>query len=170
VNWKIKGTNITADYIPGTDMRTIAPCIIVSERASVSPKSGEKIDFSNMKSYTYTVTAENGTQKVYRAQAMTRMSAYYVPKESLPEWLVSMIDNEIEVINLLPYTWIPIFQLEWRNRTMYEIVTISGYCPVYYDDGTKVVWTDEDLRSFHTESINRVLIYLKCCMCEFLNY
>ena len=69
VNWEINGTNITAVYPAGTDLSSIEPFIIVSDYATVSPKSGEKMDFSNGKEVTYTVKSEDGTVKVYKAKA-----------------------------------------------------------------------------------------------------
>ena len=69
VNWVINGTNITAVYPAGTDLSSIEPFIVVSASATVSPKSGVKMDFSNEKEVTYTVKAEDGTEKIYKAKA-----------------------------------------------------------------------------------------------------
>ena len=71
INWEIKDTRITAVYPAGADLSAIAPFVIVSERAIVNPKSGEKTDFSNERVVVYTVTAEDGTKKIYKAQATT---------------------------------------------------------------------------------------------------
>ena len=69
VNWKINGTNITATYPAGFDLSSIAPVIVVSEKASVNPPSGTKTNFSNEKEVTYIVIAEDGNEKDYNAQA-----------------------------------------------------------------------------------------------------
>jgi len=69
VNWEINDTNITAVYPAGSDLRSIAPVITISEKATVSPQSGEKVDFSNENEITYIVIAEDGTEKIYKAQA-----------------------------------------------------------------------------------------------------
>ena len=69
VNWEISGTRITGLYPAGKDLSSVAPIIIVSEKATVNPQSGVKTDFSNEVEVTYTVTAEDGTEKVYKAQA-----------------------------------------------------------------------------------------------------
>ena len=69
INWTINDTRITGLYPAGTDLSDITPIVIVSVKASVNPKAGEKADFSNEKEVTYTVTAEDGTQKIYKAQA-----------------------------------------------------------------------------------------------------
>ena len=62
--------NITAIYSKGSNVSGIAPTIEVSENATVKPLSGTPQDFSNGKTVTYTVTAEDGkTTKVYTAQA-----------------------------------------------------------------------------------------------------
>ena len=75
VSWEINGTNITAVYPSGTDLSSITPLIIVSEKASVNPASGTKTDFSNEKEVTFTVTAEDGTEKVYKVQAKTEKNS-----------------------------------------------------------------------------------------------
>jgi len=68
-DWIIAGTNIIGYYLIGTDLSSIAPTIIISEKATVNPPSGAKMDFSNEKVITYTVIAEDGTVKIYKAQA-----------------------------------------------------------------------------------------------------
>lgn len=47
----------------GTDVTHLAPTVVVSDGASVSPASGEPQDFTNP--VAYTVTAQNGTTSVY---------------------------------------------------------------------------------------------------------
>jgi len=69
INWAINDTRITGLYPVGTDLSDISPIVIVSDWASVHPQSGEKTDFSNEKEVIYTVTAEDGTKKIYKAQA-----------------------------------------------------------------------------------------------------
>ena len=69
VNWTINDTRITADYPAGADLSSITPFIIVSEKATIDPPSGTKTDFSNEKEIVYTVTAEDGTVKIFKAQA-----------------------------------------------------------------------------------------------------
>jgi glucan-binding YG repeat protein len=59
----ISGTNIRVTVPAGTDVTALAPTIIVSEGASVSPASGVARDFTAP--VTYTVTAENGGAKTY---------------------------------------------------------------------------------------------------------
>ena len=70
VNWEIKDTNIIAVYPADSDLSSITPVITISEKATVSPQSGEKVDFSNENEVTYIVTAEDGTEKIYKAQAI----------------------------------------------------------------------------------------------------
>ena len=69
INWEIKDTRITGLYPAGTDLSALTPIVLVSEKASVIPQSGEETDFSNEKEVIYTVTAEDGTKKIYKAQA-----------------------------------------------------------------------------------------------------
>ena len=67
VNWEINDTNITPFYADWIDLSTITPLITISPKASVNPPSGTETDFSDEKEVIYTVTAENGTEKVYKA-------------------------------------------------------------------------------------------------------
>ena len=58
---------ITGTYPKGTVVTSLTHTIVVSDKATVLPKSGEAKDFTN--SVTYTVTAEDGTKKSYTATA-----------------------------------------------------------------------------------------------------
>lgn len=49
----------------GTDLTNLTPIITISDKATISPISGEPVDFTNP--VTYTVTAEDGSQAVYLA-------------------------------------------------------------------------------------------------------
>lgn len=86
VEWDINGTNITATYPAGSDLSSITPTIIVSEKATTSLKSGEEIDFSNLKEAICTVTAENGTVKVYQAQATAETPCHCIMDTLKGEW------------------------------------------------------------------------------------
>ena len=68
VNWVINGAHITGFYPEGIDLSSIETYMIISEKASVNPQPGIT-DFSNGREITYTVTAEDGTVKIYTAQA-----------------------------------------------------------------------------------------------------
>ena len=63
-------------YPHGTDVSSITPAIVVSPKATVSPASGKPQDFSTGEWIYYTVTAENGKAKEYRAKAEV---AAYIP-------------------------------------------------------------------------------------------
>lgn len=54
------GKTISIDVPFGTDLSDIIPEIVISEGASISPASGESVDFSITGSVDYTVTAEKG--------------------------------------------------------------------------------------------------------------
>jgi len=69
--WNIDELNIEGIYSLDSDISAISPTIVVSEKATISPASGELQDFSDGKTVTYTVTAEDGvTKKVYTAKVM----------------------------------------------------------------------------------------------------
>ena len=70
-SWSVSGNAITGNYPKGATVSNISPTIVVSPKATVSPKSGDVQDFSNDKTVTYTVTAEDGkTTKTYTARAI----------------------------------------------------------------------------------------------------
>ena len=55
---------ITVEVPVGTDVTKLAPAITISEEATVSPASGEVMNFTNP--VTYTVTAEDGSTASYK--------------------------------------------------------------------------------------------------------
>ena len=73
--WQIQGLNITGDYVKGDNVSNMRPVIVVSEGAKwVSSPASAPYDFSNDKTVTFTVTAEDGKgQKTYTARAMVSM-------------------------------------------------------------------------------------------------
>ncbi len=54
---------ISAEVPNGTDLTSLSPTIVISDKATISPASGASQDFSNP--VTYTVTAEDGTSVGY---------------------------------------------------------------------------------------------------------
>lgn len=58
------------------DLSKLMPTIEVSEKATVTPASGVAQDFSNGKTVTYTVTAENGTKVTYTASIYGNVTSY----------------------------------------------------------------------------------------------
>ena len=86
-----------------------------------------------------------------------------VPKESHPEWLVVKI-NEMEAINSrdVALVKIRIYKGEWRMRTVYYIynsLSSSICCEVYYKDGKREDWSVENRDNFCAKSKNWRLIY-----------
>ncbi|MDR2040442.1 MAG: hypothetical protein LBQ60_21205 [Bacteroidales bacterium] len=60
---------ITKQFPKGSQVGSLTPTIKVSDKASVSPESGISQDFSSGRIVKYTVTAENGDEKVYSVSA-----------------------------------------------------------------------------------------------------
>lgn len=58
------------------DLSKLMPTIEISEKATVTPASGAVQDFSNGKTVTYTVTAENGTKVTYTASVYGNVTSY----------------------------------------------------------------------------------------------
>jgi hypothetical protein len=59
------GTAITVSVPYGTTLTAVVPTITVSDKATISPASGTKVNFVQGEAKTFTVTAEDGTTKVY---------------------------------------------------------------------------------------------------------
>lgn len=76
--------NATSD-----DLSKLMPTIEVSEKATVTPASGAAQDFSNGKTVTYTVTAENGTKVTYTASISANVTPY-----DFENWVAGVEDTE----------------------------------------------------------------------------
>jgi hypothetical protein len=70
IEWVISGVNINFTYT-NSKLGVVRPLITVSSKAKVFPASWQEVDFSDGKEVIYTVTAEDGTQKIYTAKAIT---------------------------------------------------------------------------------------------------
>lgn len=81
---EIDGTNITfmvSDTIKAEELAALVPTIKISDKATITPASGEAQDFS--KPVTYTVTSEDGiTTTTYTVSVAGKMQKY-----SLDEWV-----------------------------------------------------------------------------------
>ncbi|MGN1027635.1 MAG: S-layer homology domain-containing protein, partial [Faecousia sp.] len=84
----IAGNIITVTMPAGTDVTSLVPEITVSADAAVSPASGIAQDFTN--AVTYTVTAENGTTKIYTVKVNLKMTDINPPEENVdkPGWII----------------------------------------------------------------------------------
>lgn len=78
----------------------MVPTIEVSEKATVTPASGEVGDFSNGKTVTYTVTAENGTTVEYVASVSSQVTVY-----DFETWVAGVEDQEPEYTFYNPEGW-----------------------------------------------------------------
>lgn len=92
----------------GTDLTAIAPAIMVSDGATVSPASGQPVNFAaSNNSYTYKVTARNGATR---------------------DWLVkiSVMDNIYDSLVLIPNTG------EWeQNLLVFHDTVYNNYLTRY---------------------------------------
>jgi hypothetical protein len=86
-------------------------------------------------------------------------------KDDFPKWLSVKI-TEIETVNEKDISIIKVrvFQCRWKNRVLYVILnnlTSCMLCEVYYEDGEKIEWSEEDLASgsFFIDTENWELIY-----------
>ncbi|MEZ0608527.1 PQQ-binding-like beta-propeller repeat protein [Fibrella sp. WM1] len=69
----VSGNTITGTLPLGTSLSSLAPTIVVSDKATVSPASGVAQDFS--KPVVYTVTAEDGSTQAYTATMSVNKSS-----------------------------------------------------------------------------------------------
>jgi hypothetical protein len=86
-------------------------------------------------------------------------------KDDFPEWL-SVKTTEIETVNEkdISIVKVRVFHCRWKNQTIYVILNNLAscmLCEVYYEDGEKVKWSEEDRvsDSFFIDSENWELIY-----------
>ncbi|MBO0952509.1 DUF5018 domain-containing protein [Fibrella forsythiae] len=70
----VSGNTIIGTLPLGTSLSSLAPTIVVSDKATVSPASGVAQDFS--KPVIYTVTAEDGTTQAYTATMTVAQSVH----------------------------------------------------------------------------------------------
>ena len=109
-------------------------------------------------------TTSNETIYVY--QFGFEVPVTIVPKEELPEFLKDRIDYFLGIYSekpMLTGTTIEFFRGKWNKRTVYYFyhsLSSCMFCEVYYSDGTKIDWSNEDrFEGFYSKFSNWVLIY-----------
>lgn len=95
---------LTVPY--GTNLNELVPTITVSDKASVSPESGETQNFTN--DVVYTVTAENGDEQTYTVSVTigqnTENSILTFDFNELDPAVIGVINEEAKTISLeVPY-------------------------------------------------------------------
>lgn len=84
----ISDFDITLTLPEGSDATALSPEIIISEKASVSPSSGEAVDFTNP--VVYTVTAEDGSKAQYTVTISVPISV--IPGDITSDGVVNVSD------------------------------------------------------------------------------
>ncbi|WP_132994848.1 DUF6242 domain-containing protein [Sporanaerobacter acetigenes] len=94
IEGKIKDNIIEIELPPNIKLDSIKPTIEVSKFAAVSPKSGEKVDFSSKK-FIYTVTAQDGSKKEYTVNIQQEGSGGETgfPDKEFYNKLITLRDN-----------------------------------------------------------------------------
>jgi hypothetical protein len=82
------------------ELAALVPTIEVSEKATVTPASGEVGDFSNGKTVTYIVTAENGSTAEYVASVSSQVTVY-----GFETWVAGVEGQEPDVTFYNPDGW-----------------------------------------------------------------
>lgn len=82
------------------ELAALVPTIEVSEKATVTPASGEVGDFSNGKTVTYIVTAENGSTAEYVASVSSQVTVY-----GFETWVAGVEGQEPDMTFYNPDGW-----------------------------------------------------------------
>lgn len=90
VTANISGTSITATVPTGTDVTSLAPDIVISAGASISPASNAAKDFTSP--VQYTVTAEDGTTQMYTVTVSVNVSS----AKDISSFVFAGLDPEVE--------------------------------------------------------------------------
>ena len=113
---------ISALLPAGTDVTKLVPTITLSDKATVSPATGVAQDFS--KAISYTVTAEDGSTKVFSASAAT--DAYYFANIRMT---VNETSDRLTDSCLIDYKTGTVFQLKDGAKYADRIDgLLNGYC------------------------------------------
>ncbi|GAB2596825.1 DUF5018 domain-containing protein [Spirosoma areae] len=113
---------ITALLPAGTDVTKLVPTIMVSDKATISPATGVAQDFS--KAVPYTVTAEDGSTKVFSVSAAT--DAYYFATVRMT---VNETSDRLTDSCLIDYKTGTVFQLKDGAKYADRIDgLLNGYC------------------------------------------
>jgi hypothetical protein len=125
----------------GTDLKKVAPILRTSYKASVSPASGEVIDFaSNDNKHTYTITAESGKKREWVVELVpfteTLPGTYKITGQVLyggtgPEWGGGAVMDLTSKHSVWPETDGPAAELD--NTLVFEF---SGVTPEGHTHGT----------------------------------
>ncbi|GAB4051577.1 hypothetical protein GCM10028810_50180 [Spirosoma litoris] len=149
---------ITATLPIGTDISKLAPTISLSSKATITPASGVAQDFS--KPVSYTVSAEDGTTRVYTAQiTVLKSSAKSIISFTFPG-LVPSIKAAIDSVNrVITATVAPGTDLTKLTPTITisNRATVSPASGVVQDFSKSIVYTvtaENGERQSYTVQVN----------------
>lgn len=115
------------------DLTALVPTFKVSDKATVEPASGVAQDFSKGKQVTYTVTAEDGTQKTYVAFIAGNIQVYDF---ELGWTTAGYEENKTEAYDVPEEGWATSNVGVWFIKYMYSNVYDGAY-PVLKTDDAK---------------------------------
>ncbi|CAK7056701.1 hypothetical protein [Tissierella sp.] len=92
IDGKIEGNNITVEVPNTVNLSNIKPFIGISPNAKVKPASSEEVDFSKGE-IDYTVTSQNGEQRVYKVSVIHSQGEAVGPDEEYMNKLKQLRDN-----------------------------------------------------------------------------
>lgn len=129
-----------SDAATEEDLKALAPTISISEEAVVSPASGVAQDFSNNKSVTYTVVAEDGTSKVYIASISGKNA---VLRYDFEEWTKDLAQSTEEY--QYPIIGADHNNHEWAtcNEAVMLIKSMGTFAGITYTGGWPVNSSEE---------------------------
>ena len=99
-------------------------------------------------------------------EAFSKAPEVLIPKEELPEWLITMMDFYEAGWGKGPQ-WLTVYRCTWNGSVMYFLNIYGnncGMCEVYFESGEKIDWRDypdyvEGRLSFRSEGKDWLIIY-----------
>lgn len=137
--------NVTVDSVDnsifavvplGTDFTKLVPSISISEKATISPASGSVQDFT--KPVTYTVTAEDGSTKIY-----TVTIAHFV--DIVGEWKVNFYINSKLQPSLFSY-YLRFFADKTFSYNLKTMQSSTNSVQVYWGAYDYLIQTNQQFR------------------------
>ncbi|GFD76598.1 DUF4595 domain-containing protein [Tenacibaculum sp. SSH1-16] len=143
------GNNITISVPFKTDITGLVPNITISDKATISPASGEAVNFVDGEAMPFTVTAENGDEKVYNVTINIRgevgsgskIKSYKEASSTFGDILIEYRYDEVSnFVKSYDYT-------EGGNKTTFDLIfnDKNQIIEKRSDDDNVVTYTYNDL-------------------------
>jgi len=142
IDERLKSVEATVPY--GTDVTDLEPIIVVSDEATISPNSGESMDFTNP--VTYTVTAEDGSLAEY----VVVVNVESAEKAIIGTWGVEKIEY---------------YNIDYAGNPIAASMTTYAYDPNNISDGIQLVFREDNTGEKRDSSVDTLWIYDDFIVC-----